>query len=82
MKRGLQGIDEGIAQAGLPLPPNEPDEADEPFDDFGTLDPPATLDLRSAGISAVVWATGVTGNFGYLPEGATTDGRPAHRRGS
>lgn len=78
--RGL--IDEGIERAGMPLPPTEPDAADEPFDDFTALDPPATLDLWGAGISAIVWATGVTGDYGYLPEGTTADGRPVHRHGA
>ncbi len=77
-----QGIDEGIAQAGLPLPPNEPDEADESFEAWASLDPPRTLDLARAGVGTIVWATGVTGDFGYLPEGTTVEGRPRHERGA
>lgn len=75
-------IDEGLSRAGMPLPPNEPDEADEPSTDLTALDPPSTLDLARADVSTIVWATGVTGDFDYLPEGATTDGRPRHVRGA
>ena len=75
-------LDEGIERAGLPLPPSEPDEADEPFAGYGTLESPATLDLAKAGVSAIIWATGVTGDFGYLPDGATENGRPKHERGA
>lgn len=75
-------IDEGIAQAGRPLPPHEPDEADASFTAFESLDPPRTIDLARAGVGAIVWATGVTGDFGYLPQGSTVDGRPKHRHGA
>ena len=77
-----QQIDEGIKAAGVELPPAEPDEADEPFDDFEQLRPPRRLDLGASGVSIIIWATGVTGDFGYLPDGATIDGLPAHSRGA
>lgn len=75
-------IDEGIERAGFPLPPNEPDEADEPFTGYDALDPPTTLDLARKGVSAIIWATGVTGDFGYLPPGVLVEGRPDHQRGA
>ncbi len=74
-------IDKGILAAGAELPPLEEDEADRPFSGFDGLRTPDQLELERAGISTVIWATGVTGDFGYLPEGATADGQPRHTRG-
>lgn len=76
-------IDEGILAVGHPLPPLEPDEADEPAPDPDALETPDRLDLAEAGIGTVIWATGVTGDFSYLPQEATTaDGVPDHDHGA
>jgi putative flavoprotein involved in K+ transport len=54
-------VDGGIQRLGVDAPPADPEP--DPGDP-----PPATaeLDLRDAGVSAVVWCTGVTGDFGWL----------------
>ncbi len=75
-------IDRGISARGMDLPPLEPDDADEPAGENELLPSPERLDLKGAGVCAVIWATGVTGDFGYLPRGATRDGLPCHSHGA
>ena len=54
-------VDGAIERLGVDTPPAdpEPDTGDPPPD-------PTILDLRDAGVSTVVWCTGVTGDFGWL----------------
>ena len=76
-------IDEGIRAAGEELPPLEPDEPNEPQPDPGSVRSPERLDLAVAGVTTVIWATGVRGDFTYLPPGATRDaGVPVHDHGA
>lgn len=51
--------------------PIEPDDADLPVH----LEPPTILNLKAEDISTVVWATGYTGDFSWLP-GSLLDARP------
>jgi putative flavoprotein involved in K+ transport len=51
-------IDRAIQEQGLPVPPTDPDAADEPFPNPEALVPPKLLDLDAEGISTVIWATG------------------------
>ena len=45
-------------------------------------DPVRSLDLERAGIAAIVWATGYTADYSWLPADALgDDGRPRHQRG-
>jgi putative flavoprotein involved in K+ transport len=45
-------------------------------------DPILQLDLRDAGITAIVWATGYALDFGWLQVDAFNErGAPVHRRG-
>lgn len=75
-------IDESIRAAGLPMLPLEPDPADEPAPDPASVRWPTTLDLIAAGVSTIIFATGVRGDFGYLPAAAVTrEGAPAHDHG-
>ncbi len=74
-------IDKGITARGLDLPPHGPDEADQPFTDFAHLRSPERLDLGAAGVGTIIWATGVTGDYRFLPATATTAGLPRHTRG-
>jgi putative flavoprotein involved in K+ transport len=74
-------LDEGIKAGGIDLPPHEPDEADQPFTDFEHLRSAERLDLGRAGVSTIIWATGVSGDFSFLPAGATSDGVPRQTRG-
>jgi len=75
-------IDGWIAGHGIDAPPPEPDPADEPHPDPASVHSPEQLDLGAAGISTVVWTTGVTGEFGWLPPATVgVDGHPLHADG-
>jgi putative flavoprotein involved in K+ transport len=66
-------------------PPDDPasrDAADLDHADPDALRFPRRLDLEHAGVRSVIWATGVTGDFGWLPADAVgADGAPAHEAG-
>jgi len=76
-QRFLRAVDDYIAETGLDSPaPGAP----PPGPAVPTT--PATLDLRGAGITSVVWATGFRYDFGWLHLPLFDDaGRPLHRRG-
>jgi len=72
-------LDQVIRRAGLDAPPVEPDDADTPVE----LSPPMALDLGTAPVGSVVWCTGYTGDFSWLPSALLNpDGRPRHRDGA
>ncbi len=64
------GWDDYAARAGLELDAAEADPADEPSPRLYRLRGPRSLDLRTAGISTVIWATGFGPSIGWLPRGA------------
>lgn len=72
-----------IRDAGLPLPPLEPDPADEPHPDPASVHGPEAFDLDANGISTVIWATGFDGDFSFV-DGLDLDERgvPSHDRGA
>jgi putative flavoprotein involved in K+ transport len=75
-------IDDAAQARGEALPPHELDAADVPHADPDSVSTPSRLSLDSASITTVIWATGVTGDFSYLPDEATTAaGEPAHDKG-
>ena len=68
-RHGLDLPDEPEARVFLPDPPC-------------VSDPLTALDLAEAGVTAIVWATGYTVDFSWLPAGALDgSGRPNHQRG-
>jgi putative flavoprotein involved in K+ transport len=68
-------IDAYIRRSGRVAPPPELDDAGLPIE----LDQPTTLDVRTAGISSVIWCTGYTGDFSWLDPTLLDDaGRPVH----
>ena len=75
-----KAIDKHILDAGLSAPDAPADDL-EPRDGFDAEDK-RQLDLRSAGIETVVWATGYTFDFGWvrLPV-LDKDGYPIQKRG-
>jgi putative flavoprotein involved in K+ transport len=79
-RRTLQLVDEFIAQSGLDAPPADPPE---PFPDPKELtDPILALDLRAAGITSVVWATGFRYGFAWIDVPVLEpNGEPRHHRG-
>lgn len=72
-------LDQAIQRAGLHAPAVEPDDADTPI----ALDPPTALDLGAVPVGSVVWCTGYTGDFSWLPPALlNADGRPQHHDGA
>lgn len=77
-----QLLDAIIEATGSPLPPLEDDPADEAHPDPGAVRSPGRLDLTRLGIRTIIWATGVGGEFGWLPrEVLGADGVPRHAAG-
>jgi putative flavoprotein involved in K+ transport len=75
--RLLRSVDDFIEKTGLDAP--EPD-APPPGPTVPTT--PAKLDLRAAGITSVVWATGFRDDFRWVNLPVFDDaGQPVHRRG-
>ena len=60
-----RAVDAHIDATGLDAPPDEP-SPDAGLDGAGAPDSPATLDLRAAGITSVVWATGYGWDLAWL----------------
>jgi putative flavoprotein involved in K+ transport len=59
-------IDDAIRRAGGTPPPAEDDPADVPAPWLYGTSAPESLDLLEAGVGAIIWCTGVTGDFGWL----------------
>jgi putative flavoprotein involved in K+ transport len=77
----LDAADAYVAREGLDLPEEQSARAIEP-DPACVTDPILQLDLRDAGITAIVWATGYALDFGWLQVDAFNErGAPVHRRG-
>jgi putative flavoprotein involved in K+ transport len=75
-------IDGFILQNNLQAPPAEYDEADMPDVDAICASPVTSLDLDAHNITSVIWTTGFTGNFNYLPSSALDgQGYPLHKNG-
>jgi putative flavoprotein involved in K+ transport len=78
-----QDLDAAILRAGGALPADEHDAADAPAPElYGVSGPPA-LDLRAAGVGAIIWCTGFTADFGWLRLPVLDDrGVPVHEGGA
>jgi putative flavoprotein involved in K+ transport len=77
----LDEADEYAARMGLDLP-EEPEARELGPLPAGAIDPVRELDLAGAGVTSVIWATGFTADYSWLPVGAVdANGRPNHRRG-
>jgi len=75
-------IEKWINKEGLSAAPIEPDPADQPHPNPMAVRSPASVDLEAAGIASVIWATGFTGDLGYLHPLVVDDvGMPSHDRG-
>jgi putative flavoprotein involved in K+ transport len=61
-----QDIDAAILRAGGALPADEDDPADVAAPELYDASGPAELDLRAAGVGAIIWCTGFTADFGWL----------------
>ncbi|HEY7687270.1 MAG TPA: NAD(P)/FAD-dependent oxidoreductase [Dongiaceae bacterium] len=77
----LDAADAYVAEKGLDLPA-EPEARNAEPDPACVTDPILRLDLRDAGISCIIWATGFGLDFGWLQVDAfDRRGMPVHRRG-
>jgi putative flavoprotein involved in K+ transport len=74
---------DAVAQFEPDAPPVEHDPGDDDHPDPASLRSPERLDLARHGIRTVIWATGVRGDFGWLPDAALGgDGVPIQRGGA
>jgi putative flavoprotein involved in K+ transport len=77
----LDAADAYAAREGLDLPEDKAAHVVEP-EPSCVSDPISRLDLREAGITTIIWATGFGFDFGWLQAGALdARGAPVHRRG-
>ncbi|MDB5877810.1 MAG: FAD-dependent oxidoreductase [Variovorax sp.] len=77
----LRDADAYIEQNGLPFSP-EPDAWELLPDPECLTNPIRSLDLEKAGVTTILWATGFTSDYSWLPASAFDDkGEPFHKRG-
>lgn len=77
----LRAADAYVARNGLDLP-EEPDAYNIGPDAECMRRPILELDLKAAGVTSIIWATGFSVDFSWLPAGACdASGRPKHQRG-
>ncbi|MEI4472096.1 flavin-containing monooxygenase [Frigidibacter sp. MR17.24] len=77
----LREADAYIARNGLDLPPEPEAHAIAPMP-ASVTDPLTALDLKTAGIGTIIWATGFSNDYGWMAVDAfDAQGRPSHQRG-
>jgi len=75
-------IDEFIAKQGITADPPSPDPGEPELPDPGVSGEIGRLDLREAGVSAVIWCTGYDADWSWVKLDLFDDrGRPRHRAG-
>jgi putative flavoprotein involved in K+ transport len=80
-ERWRRGVDAYIEENGLDMPP-EPSPDPEGLDRYPEQDPPTGLDLRAAGISTIIWATGYRYDYSWIKLPVSGErGFPVQRRG-
>jgi putative flavoprotein involved in K+ transport len=81
-QRQKDGIDAYVARAAITPPPAEDDPADLPDPQAESVSPLRRLSLRDDNVTTVIWATGFTGDFGWIHLPALDpDGKPIHHHG-
>jgi putative flavoprotein involved in K+ transport len=77
----LEEADAHVTRNGLDLPEEPGAHALGPLPDSAEH-AIAELDLRAAGVTSIVWATGYSSDYSWLPADAVDDlGKPRHQRG-
>ena len=77
----LDRADDYAAKNGLDLP-EEPEARAMLPDPESMTNPTLSLDLKAAGITSIIWATGYAQDFSWIKANAFDDkGRPVHERG-
>jgi putative flavoprotein involved in K+ transport len=81
-QRMKDNIDAYLMKAQITPPAFQEDPADAPDAQAACVSPLRRLDLRLAKVSAVIWATGFTGDFSWihLPV-LDAEGKPIHKQG-
>ncbi len=75
-------IDAYAEKAGIAAPVPEDDLADVPDPQAECVSPLRELNLADANVSALIWATGFTGDFSWIDLPLLdAEGRPMHKRG-
>jgi putative flavoprotein involved in K+ transport len=78
----LDEADEFIIRNALDLP-EEPEARHFAPDPTCVTDPVLNVDLKQAGVSSIIWATGFSSDYSWLKVDAfDEDGRPDHQRGA
>ena len=78
----LDEADAFVARNGLDLP-EDPEARTLLSDPACMTDPILSLDLAKAGITTIIWATGFSSDYSWLPSSALDDNRrPKHQRGA
>lgn len=73
--------DNFVARNGIDLP-EEPEAHVIPADPACVSDPILSLDLKAAGVTTILWATGFAQDYAWMEVAAfDAAGRPAHKRG-
>ncbi len=77
----LEEADAFVARNGLDLPP-EPEAKVIGPDPQCMREPMLELNLEQAGVTSIIWATGFSSDYGWLPAGCVdAKGKPKHQRG-
>jgi putative flavoprotein involved in K+ transport len=77
----LDEADAYVERNGLELP-DEPEARELAPDPESMTHPRLELDLAAAGVASIIWATGFSGDYGWLQVDAFGEnGRPRHQRG-
>ena len=81
-QRLKDAIDAYLVQAGITPPPLEADPADVPDPQAECVSPLRQLNLREAGVSTIIWATGFAADFSWihLPV-LNAEGQPIQQKG-
>ena len=75
-------IDRYIDHKGVPAPLPDVDPEDVPDDGSAAAHAPAQVDLRTEGVSTIIWCAGFTGAFGWIHVPVFhANGHPKHERG-
>jgi putative flavoprotein involved in K+ transport len=81
-RRVKDRIDAYLARAGIAPPPLEDDPADAPDPQAECVSRVRRLDLGKGSVGTLIWATGFTGDFGWVhPPVVDDEGQPVHQRG-
>jgi putative flavoprotein involved in K+ transport len=81
-QRFKDAVDAYIEKTGIEPPPLEEDPADTPDPEAACVSTLKRLDLQGANVSTIIWATGFTGDLGWIHLPVfDPDGMPIHRRG-